>query len=735
MANWFVFRKATCQTGAGSNGWRGICCTWLRWVVLLLGTVAFCQNNKRPLFGTVTSPNYPIPYPNSNKSTWDITVPAGYHVSLSFLVFDIEPSENCYYDFVKVMADGKELGQFCGPVNSLTHPGHRQLVSLGNQMRIHFQSDFSNELDGDVIPYKGFQAFYHAVDKDECAPPSDASGTWTPPCEHVCHNYVGGYFCSCFPGYNLQSDNRSCKVECSSEMFTEESGFISSPGYPEPYPPDLKCNYSIRLEEGLQISLSFQEPFEIDHHPKARCPYDILKVFAGDTMLNSFCGSHSPGMVTTRSHTVDIVFETDDSGDSKGWSLHYTSEAIPCPYPEPRDTYTIISPEQNIYRMRDYIVVTCQTGYKLMEDRKELSSFSTTCQKDGTWHRPIPRCDIVTCEDPPVLTNGQYTFLTAPGRLEYRSAIQYRCNAPYYNMVTPNGSDTYTCSAQRQWKDDNGGVKIPLCLPVCGKPDNSVESYERILNGKKAAPGNFPWQVFISINGRAGGALIGERWVLTAAHVLLPDTEDNEEKNLTKVHVFMGSLEVKHLLEMGNHPVEAFYVHPAFRKGSYDNDIALIQLKNPVVMSQGVSPICLPSPEDEDDIYQNGRKGYASGYGVTEKHTIANELRYVYVPVASWQDCETYVDGKKKSIKDHTNRQKYFLSKNMFCAGFPEGSLNKGDSCQGDSGGAYTTPNKQDTWVATGLVSWGFNCGQGYGIYTKVSNYVDWIKSYTEEEE
>ncbi|KAE8589736.1 hypothetical protein XENTR_v10017712 [Xenopus tropicalis] len=472
-----------------------------RYVVLLLGTVSCSQtSNNSPLSGTITSPNYPKLYPRFNDSTWDIIVPEGYYVSLNFSVFDIEPSENCSHGFVKVMADGKELGQFCGPVNSSSHPGNRQFVSLGNQMRIHFQSNFSKEMDGDIIQYKGFQAFYQAI--------------------------------------------------------------------------------------------------------------------------------------------------------------------------------------------------------------------------------------VVTCEDPPVLTNGQYTFLTAPGRLEYRSAIQYQCNAPYYNMVTPNGSDTYTCSAQREWRDEHGGNRIPRCRPVCGKPGDPVGSFGRILHGKKADPGNFPWQVYVSRYGTAGGALIGEQWVLTAAQVL-PD--DKEKQDLADVHVYMGSVEMKHLKELGTHPVEAFYMHPNFNRNNYDNDIALIRLKNPVVMNQNVSPICLPSPQDEDDIYQKDRIGYVSGYGVNENRDIPNELRYVSVPMASRQDCKAYLN-KKRPIRNPSHEERYLFSRNMFCAGFPEGSLNKGDSCRGDSGGAYTTQNKQDTWVATGLVSWGFDCGQGYGFYTKVSNYVDWIKSYVGED-
>lgn len=67
-------------------------------------------------------------------------------------------------------------------------------------------------------------------------------------------------------------------MECSSELFTEASGYLSSPEYPQPYPEDLRCNYSIRLQKGLTITLKFLEPFEIDEHQQVHCPYDQLKV-------------------------------------------------------------------------------------------------------------------------------------------------------------------------------------------------------------------------------------------------------------------------------------------------------------------------------------------------------------------------------------------------------------------------------------------------------------------------
>ena len=64
----------------------------------------------------------------------------------------------------------------------------------------------------------------------------------------------------------------------------------------------------------------------------------------------------------------------------------------------------------------------------------------------------------------------------------------------------------------------------------------------------------------------------------------------------------------------------------------------------------------------------------------------------------------------------------------MFCAAAPNT-----DSCQGDSGGPVVLSDDYGTSSLAGVVSWGYGCAQAAypGVYTRVSNYTDWIKSHT----
>lgn len=87
-----------------------------RWFLYLLVPVLFCRvggsiHTPQKLFGEVTSPLYPKPYPNNFETTTVITVPVGYRVKLVFRQFDLEPSEGCFYDYVKVGGSGGVQGR------------------------------------------------------------------------------------------------------------------------------------------------------------------------------------------------------------------------------------------------------------------------------------------------------------------------------------------------------------------------------------------------------------------------------------------------------------------------------------------------------------------------------------------------------------------------------------------------------------------------------------------------
>lgn len=64
------------------------------------------------------------------------------------------------------------------------------------------------------------------------------------------------------------------------------------------------------------------------------------------------------------------------------------------------------------------------------------------------------------------------------------------------------------------------------------------------------------------------------------------------------------------------------------------------------------------------------------------------------------------------------------LSNNQICAGGVYGY----DTCDGDSGNPLMKI-ATNTWVVEGIVSFGLGCGlEGFpAVYTKVSNYEDWI--------
>ncbi|KAG7216990.1 hypothetical protein INR49_001644 [Caranx melampygus] len=562
-------------------------------------------DNDPPMYGEVQSPQYPQPYSSNLQEQWDLNVPEGYRIRLTFTHMDIEASAGCYYDFLTVLYDGKVLGRFCGHENSAegNHPGNQPIFSPGNRLTLNFQTDNNNPERHQPV---GFLAQYQAIDIDECSAPIPADGSG-PLCTQICLNTLGSYLCSCHHGYELRSDQRTCVLSCGGGIFDEPEGHLYSPGYPNSPTHAMSCQYIISVEAGFTVSLNFSDNFHIesmDTEQGLTCPHHWLQMTIQDKESTKMCGTKSPGLINTNSNTVKLDYHIDDEGLSNGWSLDYSTQRVQCPVPA-KVAKGRVTPVLTEYFYRDYIYVRCDQGYKLMVDGQEIESFSTMCQSNGQWHLRLPECHIIDCGEPEPLLNGGVTFLSG-FQNQYLSVVRYHCNEPYYSLL---GGETvrFTCEADRKWRSNYDAVVSPLCLPVCGKPTVLLSAYQRIIGGSDAPADTIPWQVLVNVGGRRGGGMmIADRWIMTAAHNVI-------QKNVTEtndnVRIFMGRTEIKPF-ELSHMTAASVHVHPGYNNindQDYNNDIALLKLHDPITFNSTVMPICLPA---EDATYDIGTMGF-----------------------------------------------------------------------------------------------------------------------------
>uniref|UniRef100_A0AAY5LBW9 Mannan-binding lectin serine peptidase 1 n=1 Tax=Esox lucius TaxID=8010 RepID=A0AAY5LBW9_ESOLU len=687
------------------------------------------------MYGTITSPNFPEPYPKDAEIFWNISVPEGFQIRLYFLHFDLEPSYLCEYDYVKVEADGEELAVFCGHEDSDTEhvPGEHVISSPRSSLSVSFRSDFSNE-----ERFSGFKSHYSAVDVDECRDSNDEDLA----CDHFCHNYIGGFYCSCRYGYLLHSDNRTCRVECRDNVFSERSGVLSSSNFPNPYPKSSDCQYRIELEDGFLITLEFDDPFDIEDHPDVICPYDFVKIQAGTNEYGPFCGDRSPGRIQTESNKVQMFFHSDNSGENIGWKMSYTSYAPVKPLNGQLD------PVQIQYSFKDHVLVSCEPGYRLIQDGEELEHFEIKCQKDGSWSSSDPLCKMMDCGNPGEIAMGEIIFKSPDNSTLFGSVFRYICKDSMFH-IHPKINTTYICGEKGQWTNSEVGSKIPTCLLACGEPSQPFPAqFKRIVGGRSAVPGLFPWQVHLTIEDKSrvperrsfgSGALLSEYWVLTAAHVLCSQRRDSTVVPVVPEHVcvYLGLHDIRAKKYATKRSVEQIIIHPHFNPYNYNNDIAMVKLSQAVLMDDLVRPICLPSPQGKDNLSpQANNLGLVAGWGISNPNIsadtttltfdvgmVADVLQYVKLPVVEQEECKASYSLRNMN---------YSITENMFCAGFYEGGR---DTCLGDSGGAFTMEEPESgRWVAHGLVSWAGpgKCGSQrvYGVYTRVANYASWLQSH-----
>nr|WBB44917.1 mannose-binding lectin-associated serine protease precursor [Chrysogorgia stellata] len=654
--------------------------------------------NKRDLsgkYGVFHSPGFPRSYPDFLQCRWTITVDSGYCIIFRFTDFDVEFYPNCTYDYVKIIEKPKTLGTYCGN----REQGHAEAMALkkvvkssGNSIELIFHSDYSNER-----MFMGFKVHYRAADINEC----DVNNGG---CDQLCHNYLGGYYCSCRIGYQLKEDLVSCDyVLCHDVELRSLNGTISSPEHPENYPRHSNCTWRIYVPIGYRIILKF-ERFKIEHHPTVKCPYDFLSVFAGEKH-GPLCGRRLPKNITSTSNSMTIRFVTDFSNNFKGFLANYYSEGVQC-QPLNAPINGLINAKG--FSFKDEVTFSCLSGYNMK------GAARIWCKATAKWSEEPPLCQPVSCGHPgnPAMARlqGEMTFT-------FNKTVRFICD-DFYEI---SGEEELTCNEDGEWSDE-----LPACVPVCGNSSFANIYRQRcrgnIVGGNDAVQGSYPWHAYIKLDGAGicGGSLLNEFWVITAAHCVVNSRSHVIRPRRFKVVLGLHNTSRENETQVKEIGVGQIFEHRSFDPNTFEADLALLRLTEPAIIHDFVKPICLPDTDSSSEVIKPGARGVVAGWGRTSStKQFPDILQEVCLPVVATNTCRNVYQ-----------REGFSVTHDMFCAGPPGGGK---DVCKGDSGGGYIFQDPGDSrWFLGGLVSWGSTQGcalaNKYGVYLKVEDYLDWIE-------
>ncbi|GFT49456.1 enteropeptidase [Nephila pilipes] len=255
-----------------------------------------------------------------------------------------------------------------------------------------------------------------------------------------------------------------------------------------------------------------------------------------------------------------------------------------------------------------------------------------------------------------------------------------------------------------------------------------IEREGRVVNGEEVRPLNkYPWIVPLNVGNRTvcGGALISRTFILTAAHCIFnalnsdfpecreysPAKECYISEKEFSIYL-LGSQRFGQKLE-----IKRFIPHDRYHHNLIINDIALIELAQPIKCSTETYPICLPTKEE---MYKEDQKLFVAGWGWN----------------TPWGDhsVPTLREGVMQQVSPH----------NCMLEGMPKKSVNQfhcaagttHSICVGDSGSS-TFIKFKNRFYALGVTSniqeddFKIQCiTSSFSTFTKVLYFSKWINTH-----
>ncbi|XP_060591459.1 uncharacterized protein LOC132746360 isoform X1 [Ruditapes philippinarum] len=613
-------------------------------------------------------------------------------VQIEFDYFDIEESDNCIFDSLRVLSGERNDSALLGGPYCGEGLHGRTFLTRGNSLRLEFKTDVSFAL-------QGFQAKISFVPNTECRcngnkmcirQDFEKKCIRGQRCEaNSCQN--GGTCiktgseatCYCPKGFQGEDCSQSDGEKSYHIRFTKApvdrtikrgEGHVEECEVEVPYGEEVEYNWSL---QGTLI-----EPYN-DKTGFGTHPGGVLQI---DDFSDNLEGQYSC-FATTSGGTAEHTFEYRIAEDC--------------------NVRIFPGPQSESKKINEMALLICRVDHRAKAVRWKKDGVYIDYDKDDRIKK---------------MANNYLRILN----VGMEDAGVYQCEA----------EDENGCYSYKEGKLQV--VDVKSFSSYCGISIHE-EAFlsSRISKGSEAPPKMYPWHVTFRSTGDAsrkrafcGGSLISQRFVVTAAHCIEEFSEifgvDFGAKN---VELLLGTTDCLGIQNDGKRrKVRSFTVHPDYEeRGTFDNDIALIELDSLVEYTDDIRPICVEPAEYNDRVFLEnsasfGRViGKVAGCGKTRQKatSLPQRLRHVDIPYADRETCLESMGNDRHKLTD-----------TMFCAGSKIGRT--GDSCEGDSGGGLIMATNT-RWVLTGVVSWGRGCDvdKHYGVYTNVGMFYDWIESVT----
>jgi len=238
--------------------------------------------------------------------------------------------------------------------------------------------------------------------------------------------------------------------------------------------------------------------------------------------------------------------------------------------------------------------------------------------------------------------------------------------------------------------------------------------FEKVVGGDEATPHQFPWLVALFVHSNDGdwfcsSSLISEEWVLTAAHCA---------DSAVSARVIIGAHNVDDPEnEAQEIKANEFIVHEQWSWDNLHNDLALVHLSQPAVLSDTVRTSCLPELNVGSLV---GEKATVTGWGKPsdESNSKSPVLRYYKgVPIIDNDTCQRYYGEA--------------INAGSICID----TTGSHGVCNGDSGGPLNHFQEEfGKYEQVGIASFVSDggCENEYPHgFTRVSHYLEWIATKT----